>query len=143
MPASFRTVTSQDAQIIADAAIAAASKIAVKATLVVLDAGGSLVLATRMDGAWTGALDLALAKARTAHAFAAPSGYFTPIVQPGGPLFGVGAIESGRYLPLPGGFPITFDGDNIGAVGVSGGSPDQDAEIAQAGVDGFSNGRLP
>lgn len=134
MPVLFQTVSSDDARRVVDAAIAAAVHLAVRATLLILDAGGDIVLASRMDGAWAGAFDLALAKAHAARAFAAPSGAFTPLVQPGGPLFGVNAVAGGKYMTLPGGLPFLQSGGVVGSIGVSGGSPEQDEQVATAGL---------
>lgn len=127
MPIATASISLEEAQAVLDAAISAARAREVKATLVILDAAGDLILVARMDGAWPGAFDLALAKANVARGFGAPSGHFTSLVQPGAPLYGVGAIKSGKYLPLPGGHPILEHGSVLGALGVSGGSPDQDA----------------
>lgn len=134
MPVLFQTITLEDAGNAVDAAIVMARSLDVLATVIVLDAGGDIVLVTRMDGAWAGAFDLALAKARAARAFSAPSSAFTSLVQPGAPLFGVNSVSAGRYMTLPGGIPILHQRAVLGAVGVSGGSPSQDEEIAQAGV---------
>lgn len=134
MPVLFQTITLEDAGKAVDAAILRATSLDARATIIVLDAGGDLVLATRMDGSWAGAFDLALAKARAARAFAAPSGAFTPLVQPGAPLFGVSAVAAGKYMTLPGGVPIVHQGAVLGSVGASGGTPDQDEEIAEAGA---------
>lgn len=134
MPVLVQTITLEDAGKAVDAAIAQAGLLNVRATIIVLDAGGDLVLATRMDGAWAGAFDLALAKAHAARAFAAPSGAFTPLVQPGAPLFGVSGVAAGKYLTLPGGVPILHEGAVLGSVGASGGTPDQDEAIARAGA---------
>ncbi|WP_343617062.1 heme-binding protein [Novosphingobium sp.] len=134
MPLTFKTATLQDAQAILSAAISTAEAVGVKAAIVILDATGDILLAARMDGAWAGAFDLALAKANVSRGFAAPSGYFAPLVQPGAPLYGVGSVQSGKYLPLPGGMPVTSPDGLLGAIGVSGGTPDQDTAIAQAGA---------
>lgn len=134
MPLPYQTTALAEAQAFGAAAIAAAEGRGVWATVVVLDAGGDLVLALRMDRSWAGAFDLALAKANAARGFAAPSGAFTPLVQLGGPLFGVGGVAGGKYLTLPGGLPLIDRGAVFGAVGVSGGTPEQDEAIAQAGI---------
>ncbi len=109
-----------------------AAETGVCANIVVLDHGGDLVAMARMDGAWAGAFDLALGKARTSRAFQAPSSAFVPLIQPGQPLFSVNSVGGGQYVILPGGLPLLFDGRVVGAVGVSGGTPDQDVDIAEA-----------
>ncbi|ARO34353.1 hypothetical protein NXC14_PC00821 (plasmid) [Rhizobium sp. NXC14] len=57
-----------------------AAKIGVRASIVVLDHGGDFVAMARMDGAWAGAFDLAIGKARTSRAFQAPSSAFVPLI---------------------------------------------------------------
>lgn len=91
-----------------------------------------------MDGAWAGAFDLALGKARTSRAFRAPSSAFVPLIQPGQPLFSVNTVGGGQYVILPGGLPLVADDDLLGAVGVSGGTPDQDEAVAKAAVASFN-----
>lgn len=109
-----------------------AADIGVRSCIVILDHGGDLVAMARMDGAWAGAFDLAVGKARTSRAFQAPSSAFVPLIQPGQPLFSVNSVGGGQYVILPGGLPLLFDGRVVGAVGVSGGTPDQDVDIAEA-----------
>lgn len=137
MPLSMQTAGLEDAERIVSAAHKAALSTGVKATIVVVDRGGDVIVAHRMDGAWPGAFDLALAKAKASHGFTAPSGSFLPLVQPGQPLFGVGTVAAGKYLTLPGGHPIRAGEDVVGAVGVSGGSPGQDEQIALAAIAAF------
>jgi len=99
----------------------------------VLDSGGNLVMLHRMDGAQFGSIEVAREKAYSAVAFRRPTKVFSDLVEKGG-----GNL---RLLRLPGasvlegGIPIVHDGKIIGAVGVSGGTSQQDAQIAQAGID--------
>jgi uncharacterized protein GlcG (DUF336 family) len=112
-----------------------AAEIGVRATIVVLDRGGEQIAMARMDGAWPGAFDLALGKAQTARSFHAPSTAFVPMIQPGAGLFTVGNAGAGKYVILPGGLPIELEGHIAGAVGVSGGSGEQDALVAAAALE--------
>jgi uncharacterized protein GlcG (DUF336 family) len=59
------------------------------------------------------------------------------MAQPGQPLFGINTTNGGRIVIFAGGLPLVRDGDVVGAVGVSGGSVDQDEEVAEAGVAAF------
>jgi len=137
MPLRHMTLSLDEAQQAVVAAEAHARTLGVKAAIVVLDAGGALVTALRMDAAWPGAMDLAMIKAQAAHAFAAPSGAFLPMVQPGPPNFGVGTIANGRNLTLLGGLPLVEEGLVVGAIGVSGGAIDQDEVLAISGQKAF------
>lgn len=116
-----------------------AEELGVKATIAVLDLGGDLVATARMDGAWPGGFDLALGKAQTARAFHAPSSAFVSMIQPGQPLFAVNSVAGGRYVILGGGLPALAKEEVVGAVGISGGTAEQDIAIAEAAVAAFQD----
>ncbi|MDK4716042.1 heme-binding protein [Rhizobium sp. CNPSo 4039] len=116
-----------------------ATAIGVKSTIVVLDRGGELVSMARMDGAWPGAFDVAVGKAQTARSFHAPSATFVPMIQPGEALYSINSVAEGKYVILGGGLPLEIDGHIVGAVGVSGGTVDQDIAVAEAGLLAFSS----
>lgn len=120
-----------------DAAIAAArtkaAAIGVTANIAVLDAGAHLKGFARMDGAVLGSIDVSIGKARTSVLFAINSADVWDYCQPGAPAPNLQA-SNGGLMPFPGGLPIISDGKLIGAVGVSGGAPSQDLEIAQAAL---------
>jgi uncharacterized protein GlcG (DUF336 family) len=124
---------------IAQAAVAAATqkaaRMGVRATIVVLDQGGEQVAMARMDGTWPGAFDLATGKAQTARSFHAPSSTFVAMIQPGADLFSVSNTGGGKYVILPGGVPVSHEGHVAGAIGVSGGTGEQDAAIADAALE--------
>jgi len=123
----------------AQAAVAAATQKAaemgVRATIVVLDRGGEQIVMARMDGSWPGAFDLATGKAQTARSFHAPSSAFVAMIQPGADLFSVSNTSAGKYVILPGGVPVTHEGHVAGAIGVSGGTGEQDAALADAALE--------
>jgi uncharacterized protein GlcG (DUF336 family) len=103
----------------------------------VVDAGGVLVAHMRMDGAWIGSVDIAINKAYTARAFDMPTEDLAGTAQSGGPLFGINTTNDNRIVIFPGGIPLSEDGEIVGAVGVSGGTVDQDQDVAQAAADAF------
>lgn len=110
---------------------AAAAEIGTAMNIAVVDAGGHLLHFTRMDGAWLGSIDLALKKARTAVLFRMPSSALGAISQPGGPVYGIEWSNDG-LVSFGGGLPITdAEGHVVGAVGVSGGTVDQDVHVAE------------
>jgi uncharacterized protein GlcG (DUF336 family) len=121
----------------AAAAIAAAQEkagaIGVAANIAVIDAGTHLKSFARMDGAVLGAIDVAIGKARTSVLFGVGSADVWTYCEPGAPAPNLQA-SNGGLMPFPGGLPIIFQGTLIGAVGVSGGAPSQDLEIAEAAV---------
>lgn len=129
---SHPTITLDRAAQIIDAGQEKARDLGLNAVFVVLDAGANLVAFERMDGAWLASNDLALAKARTSVMFEAPSEALNAPLQLGEPVAHFDHTNGGLLL-MGGGIPL-FDTSEriIGAVGVSGGTPEQDAEIARA-----------
>jgi uncharacterized protein GlcG (DUF336 family) len=122
----------------ADAILAAgrarAEAIGVAANIAVLDAATHLKAFARMDGAVLGSIDVSIGKARTSALFQISSEAVWDYCKPGAPAPNLEA-SNGGLMPFPGGLPILAeDGGVIGAVGVSGGAPFQDLEIAQAAV---------
>jgi uncharacterized protein GlcG (DUF336 family) len=120
----------------AQAAIAAgqarAAAIGVPVNIAVLDAAAHLKAFGRMDEAVLGSIDVALGKARTAALFGITSEAVWDYCKPGAPAPGL-ERSNGGLMTFPGGVPLRdADGRLLGAIGVSGGSPDQDADIAQA-----------
>ena len=103
----------------------------------VVDAGGNLVSHVRMDGAWLGSIDISIDKAYTARAFDMATSDLAPMAQSGEPLFGINTTNGGRVVIFAGGIPLTENGEIAGAVGVSGGTVDQDQEVAEAGAAAF------
>jgi uncharacterized protein GlcG (DUF336 family) len=92
--------------------------------IAVADEGGNLVAHVRMDGAWIGSIDISI-KDLAAHA------------QSGGQFFGIHASNDGKIMIFAGGVPLTRDGKVVGAIGVSGGSGEQDQTVAEAGAAAF------
>jgi uncharacterized protein GlcG (DUF336 family) len=127
-------VTLSAAQEVVEAARKKAEEIDVPMNIAVVDAGNNLTAFVRMDGAWLGSIDIAQNKAYTARAFDMSTKDLAPLCQPNQPLFGINASNQGRLIIFAGGIPLESGGDVIGAVGVSGGSVEQDHEVAEAGV---------
>ncbi len=131
------SVTLSAAQAVVDAACAKAEEIGVPMDIAVVDAGNNLTAFARMDGAWLGSIDIAQNKAYTARAFDMSTKDLAPLVQPDQPLFGIDASNQGRLIVFAGGIPLTSGDEVVGAIGVSGGSVEQDHEVAEAGVAAF------
>jgi uncharacterized protein GlcG (DUF336 family) len=118
-----------------------ADELGITIAVALVDAAGNLVAAGRMDGAPFGVTILAIDKAFTAAAFGAPTDSWQQSTQPGGADWGMHTSLGGRLTVYPGGLPILAEGDVVGAVGVSGGEGDQDADCARSGVS--SIGLMP
>ena len=130
-------VKHEEARRIISAAVQKAEEIGQPMNIAVMDAGMNLVAFERMDGAWVLSVDIALGKAFTSAGRGLPTRQIGEMAQPGQPLFGVNATNNGRVVIFAGGLPLLRDDEVVGAIGVSGGSVDQDEEVAQAGVDAF------
>ena len=116
-----------------EAGKAKAAELGVAFTISVLDDGARLVALSRMDGAALASVESSQAKARTAVYFAAPTRDLAGAVQPGAPMFGIGSAFGDPVVFVGGAVPLTDPhGTLIGAVGVGGGYPDQDHEVAEA-----------
>ena len=101
----------------------------------VVDAAGNIVAVVRMDGCRFMAADVATGKAYAAAAFRRPSGTLHELaVNNPGFLNGVIANSRGRMIPAKGAVPVQRGGETIGAVGVSGGTAEQDEEVAYAAI---------
>ena len=100
----------------------------------VVDEGGNLVAHVRMDGAWIGSIDISINKAFTSRAFDIETKDLTEHSQSGGQFFGIHVSNRGRIMIFAGGIPLREDGKVIGAIGVSGGSGEQDHAVAEAGA---------
>ena len=117
-----------------EACKAKAEEIKVPMNIAVCDAGTNLKGFLRMDGAWIGSIDISQKKARTARYFNLDTRDIGPLCQPGQPLFNIEHSNQG-LITFGGGVVLKSAGDVIvGAVGVSGGSVEQDHEVAAAGI---------
>ena len=132
------TVNLETARRVIEAAEAKAKTIGCAMNIAVVDVGGNLVAHARMDNARIGAIDIAINKAWTARAFDIETAGLGRLSQPGAPFFGIHASNNGRVMILAGGAPLRDADQIIGAVGVSGGSDEQDSACAHAGVEAFS-----
>ena len=98
--------------------------------IVVVDDTGNVIQLTRMDAAQVASVNVGIGKARTAAIYRRPSRVFEKEIRNGR----VAALALADATPLQGGVPIVIDGTVVGAVGVSGDSPQADEEIAIAGA---------
>src|SRR5277367_2610984 len=105
--------------------------------LAVVDAGGGLVAHVRMDGAWLGSVDIAINKAWTARAFDMPTEKLAKMAQSGKPLFGINSTNHEKVVIFGGGIPLKTGDAVVGALGASGGTVDQDLEVAEAAAAAF------
>jgi uncharacterized protein GlcG (DUF336 family) len=129
-----------EARTIISAAEKRAEEIGQPMNIAVVDAGGNLVSHVRMDGAWIGSIDISINKAFTSRAFDIQTKDLGDNSQPGNQFYGIHASNHGRIMIFAGGIPLTRDGKVVGAIGVSGGSGEQDQTVAEAGAGAFTGG---
>lgn len=128
-------LTLKDARRIIDAAEKKAVEIGQPMNIAVVDAGAHLLAHIRMDGAWIGSIDIAINKAFTARAFDISTKELSENSQPGDQFYGILVSNWGRVMIFAGGIPLKgADGNLVGAIGVSGGSGEQDQAVAEAGA---------
>jgi uncharacterized protein GlcG (DUF336 family) len=99
--------------------------------IAVVDDGGYLLVLERLDDTQVASVDVGIAKARTAAIFRRPSKVFEDQVKNGR----ISALALPGAVALQGGVPIIVDGKVVGAIGVSGNSPQEDEDIAKVGAD--------
>lgn len=127
-------MTLAEARKITAAAEKKAQEIGQPMNIAVVDEGGNLVSHVRMDNAWIGSIDISINKAFTSRAFDISTKDLATHSQSGGQFFGIHVSNGGRIMIFAGGIPLKKDGKVVGAIGVSGGSGDQDHAVAEAGA---------
>jgi glc operon protein GlcG len=128
------TVTLDGARMALESAVRRASAMGVWVCVAVADAGGELVAFARMDGAPLLSAGTAQDKAYTVCAFGGvPTHEWYSMIENEPPLLH-GIVKTPRLVVFGGGVPLRADGVVVGAVGVSGGSAEQDRAIAEAGA---------
>ncbi|HET7325097.1 MAG TPA: heme-binding protein [Halococcus sp.] len=114
-----------------------AAEIGVPSVVTVANSEGNMIAQHRMDGAWLPSVKISKNKAYTAAGLEMPTEELEEATQPDGPLYGLQTTDHERLVIFGGGIPLERDGEVVGAVGSSGGMPDEDVEVAQAAVDRF------
>jgi uncharacterized protein GlcG (DUF336 family) len=130
-------ITLSDARNVISAAEQKATEIGQPQNIAVVDGGGNLVAHVRMDGAWIGSVDISIKKAFTARAFDISTKELSELAQPGKDFYGINASNDGKIMIFAGGIPLKQNGKVVGAIGVSGGSGEQDHIVAEAGAEAF------
>lgn len=127
----------EDAKRVIAAAEKKAAEMGQPMNVAVSDAGGNLVAHVRMDNAWIGSVDIAIKKAWTARAFDTATRDLATLSQSGQQFFGIHASNDGKVMIFAGGIPLRKEGKVVGAIGVSGGTGEQDHAVAEAGAEAF------
>jgi glc operon protein GlcG len=125
-------ITAESAKSVASAAIAEARRNHSTMAIAIVDPGGHLVYFEKMQDTQTASVELAIEKARTSVLFRRPTSLFQDAVAAGGE--GLRVLRLTGVIPIDGGVPLIVDGKVVGAIGVSGGTGDQDGEVARIGA---------
>jgi len=128
-------LTLDDAKLMLAAAEKKATEIGVDMDIAIVDDGGNLLMFQRMDNARITSITIAIDKAFTAGAARKSTRDYGNVSGPGQPAFGINSAIQGRFMIFAGGLPIVIDDQPVGGIGCSSGTPDQDEEVAQAGID--------
>ncbi len=125
-----RILTLDGAKQVLAAAVTEAKRLnAPGGAIAIVDDGGHLVVAERLDNTFAASATISVGKARTSAMFRKPSGFFEDIVNKG--RTAMTALPDSLFTPLRGGVPIELDGQVVGAIGISGAaSAQQDEDIA-------------
>jgi uncharacterized protein GlcG (DUF336 family) len=137
MTRQVTSLTLADARRMIGAGEKKAQALGIPYNLAVVDAGGGLIAHVRMDGAWLGSIDIAIHKAWTARAFDMATEKLSKMAQSGKPLFGIDSTNHEKVVIFGGGVPLKVDDLVVGALGASGGTVDQDIEVAEAAAAAF------
>ena len=134
MPREIQSLTLADARSLIAAGEKRANELGVPYNLAVVDAGGGLIAHVRMDGAWLGSVDISIHKAWTARAFDMATEDLATMAQSGKPLFGIDSTNHEKVVIFGGGVPVKVGDTVVGALGASGGTVDQDVQVANAAI---------
>ena len=127
------SINLETAKKVAASAIAEARKNNWTMAVAITDTGGNLIYFEKMDGTQTGSVRVAIGKSRSAVLFKRPTKALQDTVAAGGE--GIRMLRLEGAVPIEGGLPLLMDGKIVGAIGVSGGTSQQDGVAAKAGAD--------
>lgn len=126
-----------DSDLLIAGSVAHANLIKVPMCIAITDDAGQLIAFRRMDGGKVTSTTIAIDKAFTAAGAKKATHEYGVASQPGAPAYGIASAIGGRLIVVGGGLPVIVNGQVVGGIGVSSGSPAQDQEVAQAGIDAF------
>jgi len=114
-----------------------AAEMGVPMTIAIVDGAGSLQFYVRMDGALPASMEIAVSKAYTSAILRMPTHELGQLASAGRELHGIQNTHQGRIILFGGGFPLQLGGQVVGAIGISGGSVEQDMRVARSVLDGL------
>ena len=136
---SVKRLSIEDSRLLIEGARRKADEIGVPMCIAVTDDSGNLIAFERMNGGKAHSIQVAQDKAFTAGAARKATHEYNAVNTPGNLAFGIHTEAGGRISTVGGGLPVIYEGDRLGGIGVSSGTPQQDMEVSQAGIDYFLN----
>lgn len=134
---TIKRLSIEDAYILIEGARNRANEIGVPMCIAITDESGVLIAFERMDGGKVTSTTIAQDKSFTASGARKGTHEYAAAAQPGKPAYGIDSEIGGRLSIVAGGLPVFVDGECVGGIGVSSGTPPQDQDCAQAGIDFF------
>lgn len=123
-----------DADRMSNAVVVAAGEMGLKVCVAVVDRAGHLLVAKRMPGSPLHSLGIAEDKAYTAVSFGRPTGQWAERLAPASEMLRHGLLQRPRFAPFGGGLPVLWQGQRVGAIGISGGTEAQDVTLAEVAL---------
>lgn len=134
---TIRRIDLDDAHLLMTAARQRAQEIGVPMCIAITDEAGNLIAFERMEGGKITSITIAIDKAFTAAAARKATHDYGSASQPGGAAWGISSAIGGRLMVVAGGLPVTWQGEVVGGIGISSGTPPQDRDVAEAAVAAF------
>lgn len=134
---TVRRLDRADARLLVAAAIERAEAIGVPMCIAVADESGVLIAFERMDGGKVSGVSIAIDKAYTAAAARKSTAFYADDTNPASPGVRIQGTDGGRFIRLRGGEPVEVDGELVGAIGVSGGTGEEDVDVAAHAIERF------
>ena len=134
---TINRLSQADAQLLIEGARAKAREIGVPMCIAVVDESGNLIAFERMDGGKITSITIAIDKAFSAAAARKATHEYNAVCVPGNLAFGINSAIGGRLMVVGGGMPVTVDGDVVGGIGLSSGTPQQDMDCCEAAIEFF------
>lgn len=134
---TVKRLSHADALILIEGAREKAVEIGVPMCISIVDESGNLIAFERMDGGKVTSITISADKAYTAAAARKATHEYNAVNVPGNLAFGIHTEVGGRVSSVGGGLPVVVDGDVVGGIGLSSGTPAQDMECADSGLKHF------
>ncbi|WP_455542166.1 cob(I)yrinic acid a,c-diamide adenosyltransferase [Intestinibacter sp.] len=116
-----------------------AKEINVPVVISVVDSGGHVMLMERMEDSLLASIDISLNKAYTALSLKMTTEDVQNLCKPGDPLYGIQESNNNRIITFGGGIPFTYKGKVVGALGISGGTVEEDTCVARYAIESVVN----